>query len=95
MEHELKIIMGSTPMQTIVMIDNQPIGLIQDIKFHVGVDSAESEIEIVFPDFFSGDLDPLYVATSPFIKELQHTLEILKEMPHVKVRLEKLQFPEQ
>lgn len=75
MKHELKIILGETPASTKIFVDDQIIGLIQEIKINVNV--KNSEIEIVFPD--------LGTHTSTFTKDLEKYKEIFKEMPYVKI----------
>lgn len=92
MTHELKIILGPTAHKTLVMIDDRPIGLIQDIKFHVGIDSVVPEIEIVFPNLFSDQIDQNYKNNSVMVRELKNSLDLLKTMPHVKVTLQELDF---
>lgn len=82
MKHELKIILGATPAQTLVLIDDEPVGLIQEIKFHVKVDSDDTDIEIVFPNFLKHK-----DTNSTFATQLEHTLELLKEFPHIRVLL--------
>jgi hypothetical protein len=66
MAHELKVILGDTARNTIVYIDNQPIGLIQDIKFHASVNSPIPELEIVFPD-----LTPFRKTNGSMVKTLE------------------------
>lgn len=82
MKHELKIILGATPPKTLVLIDDQPVGLIQEIKFHVKAGGDDTDIEIVFPDFLKHK-----DTNSVFATQLEHTLELLKEFPHVRVLL--------
>ncbi len=87
MKHELKVILGPTTHDTLVLVDNQPIGLIQDIKFHASVDSVTPEIEIVFPN-----LMPFRATNETMVKNLEEHLELLKELPHVKVTLKDIEF---
>lgn len=93
MKHELKVILGPTAHETLVLVDNEPIGLIQDIKFHVGVNHTVPDIEIVFPNLLGPGVDADYAQNSVMVRQLKKTLELLKDLPHVKVTLQDLQFP--
>lgn len=89
MNKELKIISkGPATAQTLVFIDEKPIGLIQRIRFVASLDDPFSEIEIVFPDLLS---IPWY-SNESLLNSLRENLELLKEFPNVKVILEKLTF---
>ena len=92
MAHELKIIVGDNISDTKVMIDDKPVGLIQDIRLHIGVESILPEIEITFPNLYQTNIDPNYFKNSSTPAELMQTLEILKTMPQVKVTLKDLEF---
>ena len=82
MKHELKVILGATAHETMVYIDDQPVGLIQEIKFVANATTGETDIELVFPDFRE------YKQTNGnFARQLEDTLELLKEMPHIRVLL--------
>jgi hypothetical protein len=82
MKHELKVILGATPHQTLVLIDDEPVGLIQEIKFHVKAGGTDTDIEIVFPNFLEHK-----ETNKVFATQLEQTLELLKELPHVRVLL--------
>jgi hypothetical protein len=92
MAHELKIIVGDSLADTKVFIDDKKIGMIQDIKLHIGVDTVLPEVEIVFPNLFQTNIDPTFYRTSTASADLMQTLEILKEMPHVRATLKDLDF---
>lgn len=82
MKHELKVILGATSHETMVYIDDQPVGLIQEIKFVANATTGTTDIELTFPDFQE------YRATNGgFAKQLEDTIELLKEMPHIRVLL--------
>lgn len=87
MDEELKIVVGPTTATTKVFVGERQIGLIQDIRFHASVDYLRPQIEIVFPDLFS-----IHGVDSPLVKSLQESIDLLKELPNVKVTLEKLEF---
>jgi hypothetical protein len=87
MKHELKIILGPTAHETVVYVDDQPIGLIQDIKFHANVDDTATEIEIIFPNMF-----PFSDTNVHMCMILEDALEELKKVPHVKVTLKDIEF---
>jgi hypothetical protein len=87
MDKELKIIVGPTTGTTKVFVGDRQIGLIQDIRFHASVDYLLPQVEIVFPDLFSiQDYD------SYLLKDLKENMDLLKELPNIKVTLEKLEF---
>ena len=87
MGHELKIIVGETNANTIVLLNNQQLGLIQDIKVNVSVDSPSPEVEITFPNIFS------FADTNKELVELlKNQLDLLKSVPNVKVNLKALDF---
>jgi hypothetical protein len=90
MDKELKIIVGSTTGTTKIFVGDRQIGLIQDIKIHASVDNSLPEVEIVFPDLFSLQVDMDY--NSSLIEGLKQSMDLLSEFPHVKVTLEKLVF---
>jgi hypothetical protein len=81
MSKEFKVIIGKTAGETYVMVDNQPIGYIQEIKFSVGVDKSP-EVEIVFPD-----LRPFSVEAA---KTVADQIALLTGLPQVKVKLQKV-----
>lgn len=83
MKHELKIITGPTVHDTRVLIDDEPIGLIQKVVFKASVGHTAPIIQITFPDF-----RPHEKTNGVFAKQLEATLEKLKEFPHVQVILE-------
>lgn len=87
MKHELKVILGESAANTFVLVDNQPIGLIQDIKIHVGVNSTQPEVEIVFPNLL-----PFAQTNKSMVDILEHQLKLLKELPQVKVTLQDIKF---
>ena len=89
MSNELKIIVGATPLETKVFIGEKQIGLIQEIKFNANANCEGTVTEIVFPDLLS---IPSYSDSNGLLKELKESLELLKDMPYVKVTLQKLIF---
>jgi len=89
MSYELKIIVGSTTVDTKVYIDERPIGLIQDIKFHANASNSTTELELVFPN-----LIPFKNTNKQTVEHLELILDLLKNLPHVKVALQDVEFPE-
>jgi len=89
MKHELKVILGDSTANTLVLVDNQPIGLIQEIKIHAGVHQHSPEVEIVFPN-----LRPFASSNKSIVDELEKTLKLLAELPQVKVTLQEIKFDE-
>lgn len=69
MTHEFKIVMsGPNTSNVKVFLDDQVIGLIQDIKFLASTTFDTPIIEIVFPDLFS------LQHKSPLTKSLQENI---------------------
>jgi len=80
---EFKIIVGADAANTHIYVDNQPIGMVRDIKFHVGVGTTPA-VEIVFPD--------LRAFSNSAAKKVSDQVELLKDLPQVKVTLAKVEF---
>ena len=87
MKHELKVIMGETTSDTHVFVDNQPIGLIQELKMSVAVGNHAPTVEIVFPN-----LAPFEQTNKQLVETFHKQIELLKELPQVKVTLQDLNF---
>jgi hypothetical protein len=84
MTHELKIISGFTTLNTKILIDDKPIGYIQKVIFSADIHN-NVEVELVFPDLMS---IPGYVSKPD--SDLEKILASLKDMPNVKVTLQKI-----
>lgn len=84
MKKELKLIVGETTGEVHVWVNNQPVGFIQEVKFHVGIQS-NPEVEIVFPD-----LRPYSEDTA---RNVADQIGLLAGLPQVKVTLQKVEFP--
>lgn len=78
--------------KTIVSLDGQPVGMIQDIKVQANVKDAMPTIEITFPNLLGGEVDPNYIKTSSLARDLAEMLEKLKRIPNIKVKLEDLEW---
>lgn len=80
---EFKIIVGKDAATTQVFVDNRQVNMIQDIKFHVGINSVPT-VEIVFPDLrpFSADA----------AKKVSAQVQLLQDLPQVKITLAKVDF---
>ncbi len=76
-----------------VYVDDKQVGLIQDIKFHANAYEHFPVVELVFPNLFA--LDKSQLGNGDLVQSLQATLDLLKEMPHVKVTLADLEFPKE
>ena len=87
MKHELKVILGETTSDTHVLVDNQPIGLIQELKMSVAVGNPAPQIEIVFPN-----LEPFTQTNKELVDTFHKQIALLKELPQVKVTLQDLNF---
>lgn len=88
MAKELKIITDGLASHTKVFVGDKQIGLIQKITFIAANDNLTNNIEIVFPDLLSL---PSHL-NSDIVRSLKENLELLKEIPNVKIILEKLFF---
>lgn len=87
MNHELKIIIGSTTADTTVFLDEKPLGYIQDIKIHATVDNLIPTVEIVFPDF-----RPFRNSNKETVELFEEQLKLLSQIPNIKVTLAPLDF---
>lgn len=76
-----------------VYVNDKQVGLIQDIKFHASASEHIPTVELVFPNLFA--LDKSQLGNGDLVQSLQATLDLLKEMPHVKVTLMDLEFPKE
>lgn len=75
-----------------VYVDEQQIGLIQDVKFHASAHENFPEVEIVFPNLFDSQVDQKSVKSGGLLDMLKKNLELFKEIPHVKVTLASLDW---
>ena len=90
MDHELKIIMSGDTNHTVkVYINNTQISLIQDIKFSASSNELGHQVELKLPNLFALKKSQL---GDDLIQSLQQTLDLLKEIPHIKVTLIDLDF---
>jgi hypothetical protein len=80
---KLQVIIGTTAQDTYVMVDNQPIGMIQEIKFSASADHAP-QIELIFPD-----LRPFSASAA---NKIADQIGLLADLPQVKVSLQKVEF---
>jgi hypothetical protein len=83
---QLIIMVGETTADTVIYVEGQPIGWVQEVKLHVAVDSSPT-VEVVFPDLrkFSGD-----AAT-----KVAEQVALFEGMPNVKITLKPVEFPKQ
>jgi hypothetical protein len=82
MNSELKIIINENIHNVKVLLDDQPIGMIQEIKFRADVDGDIVTLELVFPD--------LTGYSTPLSAQLTETLIKLRSIPWVQVSLRPL-----
>lgn len=90
MKPELKILLGATISDTKILVDDQPVGLIQSITVRASLNSAQPDVEVVFPDLFDPSL--AHAQNQQARDSLQRSLSMLSPFSYVKVRLEKLVF---
>ena len=84
MKKELKFIIGETAGDVHVLVNNQPVGFIQEVKFCVGTES-NPQVEFVFPD--------LRPYSEDAARKVADQIGLLAGLPHVKVSLQKVEFP--
>ena len=90
MAKELKIVIGSNTYETLVYLNDEPIGMIQDIKIHVNCNEIHPTIEIVFPNLFGMEISDTYYRASSIPKQLAQHMWDLSDIPNVKVTLKDL-----
>ena len=90
MAKELKIVIGTNIHETLVYLNDEPIGLIQDIKIHANCGQPYPTVEIVFPNLFDLEIDPTYYHHSPLLKQLAQHLWDLSDVPNLKITLKDL-----
>lgn len=89
--NELKIIMRYddgkpiTSTNTVIYINDKPIGCIQNIKTEIDAGNYVPKIEITFPNLKSERISDSY--KSPFIKEIDGQIDELSKIPNVKIVL--------
>ncbi len=78
---ELKIIVGETSQSTHVLLDNQPVSWIQDIKIHANAEDSSVSVEITFPDL-------TYLPNGKISQEIANQSDLLRAFsPHVSIIL--------
>lgn len=83
---QLIIMVGETTADTLIYVDGQPVGWVQEVKLHVSVD-AKPEVEIIFPDLRKFRLNSA--------ARVAESVALLEGMPHVKATLKEPEFPKQ
>ena len=97
MTDELKIIMNTADDGTILntksllYVNDEVIGCIQDLKIHLSVKSALPLIEVTFPNFHDPEVDQSYInQVNGLSKDVDLYINILKKFPNVKIRLQNI-----
>jgi len=72
---QLKVVIGESVSDTKILIDDEPLGWVQDIRIHVSVDKLEPEIEITFPQYNEWP-----------IKDVEQNVARLADFPNVKIK---------
>jgi len=80
-----------TSPKTVLYLDDEPIGVIQEINFNIKADDHVGHMEITFPDLHSEKIDATY-ANSSFVKEVDARIEQLKAFPGIIIKLKELFF---
>jgi hypothetical protein len=81
--HDFRINLGQTPRDAKIFIDEKPVNFVHCVNLMASVDGYVQIVEVVFADLFKEDL------SNPRMKELaddlQHKLDILKDIPGLKI----------
>lgn len=102
MKHQIKIIIDYEEegidcdethiKRTIVWVDEQPIGCIQQLSFKANAKSQFHQIEkfeIVFPDFQNSQIDKSFITGFP--SQVKGYIKLLSNIPNLDVKLQKLE----
>ena len=87
---EIKIIISLdedgkiTSTKTNIIVDDERIGLVQDIKFHASAIDVISNLEITFPN-----LRP-HITHSKLINKIEAYKKLLGDIPGVKIHLKEI-----
>ena len=102
MEHEIKIIMkysDDNPINaanTLVYVDDEVIGCIQNIKLNVNAYNKIPELEVTFPNLRSIDIAPSYYGRKDFpdghietdlVATVDHNINRIKEVNGIRIVL--------
>ena len=90
MAKEIKIVIGPKTYETLVYLNDEPIGFIQEIKIHVNCNEPYPVVEIVFPNLFEMAVASTYYQSSPMPRQLAQTMWDLSDVPNVTVTLKSL-----
>ena len=91
MDHEFKIIVKlkegelSPTSSVTVYLDNQPVGLIQNLKFEADTDSDVPKLEITFPNLESDKIDQSFKEKSNLLDTLKFYKGMFSRLPSVTV----------
>jgi hypothetical protein len=81
--HELKIIFGDKSTDTSILIDDQKVELVHDIRILTDLEKNVQEIEIVFADVFNENQEDDYWKKA--CNYVQNRIDILKMIPNIKI----------
>lgn len=88
MSSQLKIIVGATPADTKIFVDDKQIGYIQEISFSASVlDKNLVSVTITFPN-----LKQFKTLNSVSYQEIDQNIKLLKAFPHVNIILKDIIF---
>ena len=96
MEHEIKIIMKFKDNETLkssktmLYIDDNPIGCIQNIKLEVDAHNYFPNLTITFPNLESDKIDPSYYKKPNLLDDVKMYIEKLKNIHGVNIVLEEI-----
>lgn len=90
---EIKIIAKLDPngviltSNIIVYLDDEPVGALQDIKFHASSDNLVANLELTFPDLHSDKISKSYLTQPNLISTVDYYVNKFKSMLSVKIHL--------
>ena len=93
---ELRIIAQLDPngviltKDVLVYINDEPVGALQDIKFHASVDKSTCDLEVTFPDLHSHKIHRSYHDGANLVATVDRMASIFKSFLGVKVILKDL-----
>jgi len=76
---------------TLVTVDDEPIGCIQEISFNANVNELLCKLDVVFPNLKSDKIDQKSYRLSPnLISAVDHSVEKLKDILGVNISLKEI-----
>ena len=96
MEHEFKIVLkmeDGKPLashKVTIYLDDEPVGMVQDIKFHAAAGESLPSLDITFPNLRSDKIADSYYKTANMAKDTDRWIDKLKNLPGIRVFLKEI-----